>query len=301
MICTPNPIIRPESLLRLLRINKKHLHDILSDKERFYTSKTLTKCDKKRNVYIIKKPLKQILDTMKDTIFLNVQYPAYLHGSLPGKSPKTNASAHCGAVSAVLMDIQSFFPSITCEHVYYMFRHRFQFSKKVSKMLADIITYDGRLPQGSPVSSYIANLALRGEGELYRSLVAKNYCYTRYVDDIAISSRSSLSEVELLKIKKEVQCLIKHNNLHIKRKKTQLCRAGARIVITGLVAGSNGPRIRKEYVADVLDDIKEISSRGFHNAEIQSIQGKIQYVRQFSSSKKEGDYLDRQLRIALEN
>ena len=297
MIYTQNPIIRFESLLKLLRISESQLSAILSNKAKYYTLNAVTKNDKRRETYIIKDPLRKILDTVKDVIFANVQYPAYLHGSLPGKSPKTNANAHKGAVSGVLMDIESFFPSITRLHIYYMFRYCFRFSKEVSRILANVITYEEKLPLGSPVSSYVANLVLREEDELFQSLADKNYRYTRYVDDITVSSRGKLTKAELFGIKRKIEFFIKRNKFHTKRKKTQLCDAGAAIVITGLKPGPNGARICNKYVKDVLDDIKDMSTRIPYDAEIRSVQGKIRHVQRYSKSK--GDYLAKKLNNIL--
>lgn len=300
MIYTKNPIIRIESLLKLLSISKAHLRHVLENKDSYYKLNPQTKKDgTSRDTYIVKSTLRRLLDNIKNTIFAHVNYPVYLHGSLPGRSPATNARAHTAAVSGVLMDIESFFPSITCKHVFYMFRFQFGFSKLVSRTLADIITYNNGLPQGSSVSSYVANLVLWDENKLCQSFKDKGYRYTRYVDDIAVSARTKLTKPELYEIKRAVDVFIKCNGFRVKRKKTQLCRTGANITITGLRPMPDGSiRVCKKYVVGVSDDIKDISLTGdSHDGMVRSIQGKIKYVRKYS--KRESERLEKELNIAL--
>ncbi len=62
----------------------------------------------------------------------------------------------------------------------------------MSKILAQLCCVDGKVPQGGITSSYIASLALFSiEERLFFRLKNKKLIYTRYIDDITISSKNS--------------------------------------------------------------------------------------------------------------
>ena len=152
-----------------------------------------------RRCYSIKEPLKSILRKIRNRILIKVTYPDYLQGSIKGRSPKTNAQIHVGAKCLIELDIADFFPSITRDQVYRTFRYFFNFSEEISSLLADLITHQGKVPQGSPVSSDIANLVLCWDGresQLVDDLKKRGLRVSRYVDDVAISSAYPLKNSE---------------------------------------------------------------------------------------------------------
>ena len=62
----------------------------------------------------------------------------------------------------------------------------------MAKILAQLSCVDGKVPQGGITSSYIASLALFSvEERLFFRLRNKKLTYTRYIDDITISSRNA--------------------------------------------------------------------------------------------------------------
>ena len=284
-----------ESLFNMLGRVAPHLDKILVNKGNYYTSKDIKKKDDTyRRTYIIKYPLKLILQIINKELFGKVKYPSYLHGSLPKRSIKTNAGRHSGATTFVKMDIKSFFPSIKEKHVFDLFHLRFQFPKSVSKKLANIIIYKNEIPQGSPVSSFVANLILEGEDKLAKVFLNKGYCYTRYVDDIVVSSSHKLSGEEIYEIKRDITMMIERNGFQVNKKKTEVTHKEQTSIITGLRPGLNSPKIPDKYVRDVLTQIKDMEQNGVIDiAKINSVRGKINHVKRFSKSK--GKYLEMQL------
>ncbi len=272
-----------------------HLDKILVNKGNYYTSKDIKKKDDTyRRTYIIKYPLKLILQIINKELFGKVKYPSYLHGSLPKRSIKTNAGRHSGATTFVKMDIKSFFPSIKEKHVFDLFYLRFQFPESISKKLANIIIYKDEIPQGSPVSSYVANLILEGEDKLAETFFNKGYCYTRYVDDIVVSSLRQLSGEEIYEIKRDIKMMIERNGFQVNEDKTTVTHRRQLSTITGLRPGSKSPKITKNYVGEVLAQIKDLGQNGVTDiAKFNSIRGKINHVKMFSKSN--GKYLKKQL------
>ncbi len=129
-----------------------------------------------------------------------ISWPDHIFGSIPNDELSESAAAdkdyvncarqHCGAKSVLTLDIRDFFDNIHREQVFGIFSKFLKYSKTVSDVLADICCKDGAIVQGALTSSYIATLCLyESEGNLVRRLRYKNLVYTRFVDDITISSK----------------------------------------------------------------------------------------------------------------
>ncbi|MFM0213986.1 reverse transcriptase domain-containing protein, partial [Paraburkholderia sediminicola] len=87
------------------------------------------------------------------------------------------------------MDIEQFFPSISRVRVCEIFRS-LGYNSRLSNFLAHLLTLDEALPQGAPTSPAISSIILKAFDEsVERFCAANNLIYSRYADDIAISSR----------------------------------------------------------------------------------------------------------------
>lgn len=132
------------------------------------------------------------------------------------------------------IDLSDFFPSCTEEFIFNQLKELYPFYYFDDEALQDlkkvikICCLHGSLPQGSPMSPLLTNLAMvsydynlkqylkRGTGE--------HFCYTRYADDILISSKSNFNFQELIEYLKIIL-----TPFQIKDKKTRY----------GNIAGSN--------------------------------------------------------------
>lgn len=150
-----------------------------------------------RYVYDTKPPLKGILKSINNVIFRQVNFPKYLTGSLSGRDFVSNVEIHKGAKTAITEDIAQFFDNINAEHVHRIWCEFFHFHPDVAQLLTCLTTKDGKVFQGTPTSSYLANLAFWDrEPGLVDRLTEKGIRYSRYVDDITISSEYAISAVE---------------------------------------------------------------------------------------------------------
>ena len=94
------------------------------------------------------------------------------------------------------VDLLDFFHAVKRDRIYDIFRSKpFNFKRNLPDILADLTTYQARLPMGTPTSPVLSNFACR---ELDRGLLlfSENmlWTYTRYADDMSFSSpnRSSM-------------------------------------------------------------------------------------------------------------
>ena len=88
-----------------------------------------------------------------------------------------------------------FFPSISFERVYRIFSY-YGYTNEVSFILAKLCTFQNRLPQGSPASPYISNIAcLKLDARL--SALAQKYesNYSRYADDLSFSGGNDIKSI----------------------------------------------------------------------------------------------------------
>ena len=105
-----------------------------------------------------KVPLKPLLKQINDVFFRHVAFPSYLTGSLPKRDFVSNVSLHADARIVIMEDISAFFDCITAAHVYRIWHRFFGFGEEAARMLTALTTKDGRVFQGTPTSSFLANL-----------------------------------------------------------------------------------------------------------------------------------------------
>lgn len=181
-------------------------------------------------------PLKNIQIRIKQRILTAVSFPAYLTGSLKGQDQVRNASLHQGASVTVCEDIKSFFPNTTSEIIFDIWRGFFGFSENVSNILTLLTTKDGVLPQGAVTSSHLANLVFwRQEHSLYVRLASEGVSYSRYVDDITLSSLLPLNSNELARHISLVDGMIRSTGHHAHRGKQEIQRAHSGMRATKLL------------------------------------------------------------------
>jgi hypothetical protein len=237
--CYPHePICGLGTLAKALGIHEQVLMRVASRANQLYRlAAEETKPDgTKRQTFDANPVLKEIQTRIKLRILQRVSYPSYLTGSLKGCSPRTNASVHVGAKIAFAEDIANFFPSVSAELVKRMWSGLFRFSDDVGDILTRLTVKDNGIPQGAVTSSYLANLVFWNyEPKLVRSFEMKGLKYTRFVDDINVSSKRRLSTEEQAQIVSAVYGMLRKHGLQPKRKKHEVYAAGRRMIATKLM------------------------------------------------------------------
>lgn len=193
------------------------------------------------------------------------------HGGEKGWSPKSSLMTHLPCASVLSFDLKRAFESLPSEKVYKFFRDLFESSEYMEETcrfltLITTVGYEhGRgLPIGSPLSMGLFNRSVRMLDErLNTSSLNKGFRYSRWVDDITISSprereiESFLGALELT----DQQYPISHDKIFF-----QNIQEG--IYLLGHVLSPDG-RIRKNTMEErienkVLPLSYEILSKGTH-------------------------------------
>jgi hypothetical protein len=102
----------------------------------------------------------------------------------------SNAARHKDNRVVRCIDVKKFFPNTPRRRVYWFFREIMKCPGDVAGILANLATYQGHLPTGSPLSPIMAHYAYidvwRAIAELAR---ANDVTMTVYVDDVTLSGQ----------------------------------------------------------------------------------------------------------------
>jgi RNA-directed DNA polymerase len=194
-------IYTPKYFAFVLKVDLKEIYTIIQDIDKFYTEVTILKKDKEGMPIIGKNGipksrtlnpshnrLKVIQKRIQKNILANLHLPDYAYGAVKSRDNVDNANTHKGKKFKFTTDLRNYFPSISHKRVFEMFRS-YNFSPTVSRLLTQLTTYKGRLPQGSPTSSTIANLVFVKTGRnLDRFARKHNITFTSFIDDLTFSS-----------------------------------------------------------------------------------------------------------------
>lgn len=166
-------------------------------------------------------------------------------GFKKGSSIVDNADCHCNKKYVLNMDVQNFFPSIAYSKIFKLFNY-IGYNKEVCHLLTQLCTNgDNVLPQGAPTSPIISNLVnIRLDKRLYYFAKSIGGDYTRYADDITISSN-----IRLEKYVKVVKDILKDEGYIINSKKTRIKNSGQKQEVTGLIVNKKvavDKKIKKE-------------------------------------------------------
>lgn len=202
--------------------------------------------------------LKEIHRRIKTTFFANVAFPDYLHGSLKGCDYVTNALLHTNKQLLICEDVKKFFPSVTAAKVEDVWCAFFGFSPDVARILTRLTTKDGALPQGSITSSYLANLVLwRDEPLLQAKLAARGITYSRYVDDMAMSSRIHVTKATQTWVIAQLYGMLRKNGLTAGRAKHEIFSASEPMIATKLIV-NNKPSLDQKKRSQVRAQVKQL-------------------------------------------
>ena len=175
----------------------------------------------KRQICSPRDQLKEIQERILSRLLYHIPVSVASHGFVPSRSIVTNALAHLQATHMINLDLKDAFPSVNqhrVEHalqiglgtIFKKFGVRVDSEVRQSlvKLIAKLTTFNDQLPQGSPTSGYLLNLACRTlDKRIFELLgeIAPNVIYTRYADDLTFTSREPMPENILKRIKRTIQ------------------------------------------------------------------------------------------------
>jgi hypothetical protein len=251
------PIQTLDSLALALHSDKAELERISKIANRSYR-KVPPEVGSTREIFNAKPDLKALHKKIKTEILQRVQFPAYLTGSIKGRDYLTNARLHANKKILICEDVTRFFPSVRAEKVKRVWTHFFNFSDEVATLLTKLTTKDGSLPQGAITSSYLANLVLWEHEPLIQAKLREHgITYSRYVDDIAMSSKKFLTKEDQSWLIAQVYGMLAKNGLEAKRKKHEVTDDSGRMRVTKVIV-NRGPAWDKTKQSALRTQVFEV-------------------------------------------
>ncbi|MCV3206672.1 reverse transcriptase domain-containing protein [Mesorhizobium sp. YC-39] len=227
-----------------------------------------------------------------------------VHGFAKGRSIVTNAKAHLRRKWILNIDIEGFFDSINFGRVRGLFLAKpFELPADTATALATIICHCNKLPQGAPTSPIVSNLiASTLDRELIKLCKGLGLQYTRYADDITISSRRAsiptqvaTLEGDVWKLSNPLRAIFEAAGFKVNDKKTRLSKASSRQTVTGLTVNKFA-NVDRSYIRDLYASFHALKKFGLErytetynkkflsknkskpSAVIDKLIGQIQYV-----------------------
>ena len=203
----------------------------------------------------------EILKTVQRNILHNIleekRVSKYATAYKKGISLKDNALPHVNNKIILKLDIKNFFDNITFNMVYKKCFREEIYTKSFGILLTKLCTYNNKLPQGAPTSSYISNIIMREFDEVIgKYCFSNNINYTRYSDDLTFSGNFNVSYVINL-VKDE----LKRNGFKLNYNKIHVIRNNKRQVVTGIVVNEK-INMCKEYKRKIRQEMYYIKKYG---------------------------------------
>lgn len=292
---------------RFINIAPEAINHILYEKrvEKLYTVFEIPKKNgKTRVIHTPDEKLKLIQRKLGEK--LNIIHGAYIkkkqikstisHGFEKNKSIITNAYRHRNKKYLLNIDISDFLSSFNFGRVqgYFQKSREFNFSKEASTVIAQLVCYNGKLPQGAPTSPIISNLIFNIV-DLRILFLARKYklIYTRYVDDLSFSTNNKAFEKEYLEFIKELTELLGRNGFDINQNKTRLTYFSSRQEVTGLTVNEK-VNVNRKFINETRAMANQLyKTHSFQidgqDGFIDQLEGRLAYINQLDwfNNKKE--------------
>lgn len=227
-----------------------------------------------RKVYDARSPLKLIQDRIKNRILYQVAFPQYLQGGLKGRSHEKNAGLHAGRHTIIAEDIKGFFPSVSTKVIHDIWQNFFRFSPEVAKCLTALTSKAGQLPQGSKTSAHLANLVFwKKEWKLVETLKKKGFDYSRYIDDVSISSLAQPDSKTIRTARLQLYELLRSQGLAPKYSKRTLHMQNRPMIVTGMVSNVrvNIQKDRKAKIRAIVHRCETLLKQGQNGEEYRKL------------------------------
>ena len=225
-------------------ISKYTIYQLSHHSDKHYkTYEMPKKSGGKRIICQPSKKLKGLQSWLLVNILNKIQVSPSCKGFRKGSSTLDNALPHMGASTILNLDLKDFFPTVTSKQVYNIFK-TIGYNSLIATVFTNICTYKERLPQGSPCSPMLANLAASTLDLRIQGYVGKRgISYTRYADDLSFSG---LNPLKIIKIIPMIKTIIGDENFIVNNKKTRIASSARAKIVTGLVVNEDSIGIGKQ-------------------------------------------------------
>lgn len=292
-------VVTVQQLAALVKLPVNKLERLVLDAPSLYTSFEVPKPNgKTRTIRPPARPLRDLQRTLLDVLQECIRFPRWMMGGVPKRSIFDHAKPHVGRKMVATFDVKAFYPSTKPAMVRTVLE-RLGFRGDATDAVLRLVTQDDELPQGSPTSGFLANLALEPADRRIDALCRKHGLnFTRYVDDMAISGDTDLTKFQGTIIEAVKEC-----GYEVAPEKIRYMSRNVSQLVTKLRVNDK-MRPTREFMAEVKADIWECLNAGaaaiaaergvpLHNLK-NSLTGKVSHIR--GADREAGDKLRGMLR-----
>lgn len=232
-----------------------HLDTKMSDlvhvthrKNKYYRSFYIRRNGKERLIHAPMKTLRWVQRGILQKILYKIPAPEHVVAYVPQRSCSYAAEKHVGKETVLSLDIKDFFHSVKRAMVRKQLRN--YFSASVAHMLADLVTFENFVPQGAPTSGAVANLVAQNTFDLdilARFPASAGWTYTRYSDDLTLSSTQRLEPEQLVRAVEEIGSILTCHGFELNPTKTRWAYKENTQLVLGLVVNERVGIPRKQY------------------------------------------------------
>jgi hypothetical protein len=160
------------------------------------------------------------------------------------------------------MDISNFFPSLKEDKIFDVWKRFFNFPDSVAGLLTRITTFNGALPQGAPTSPGLANLAFWDvEDIVVNELTQNGFKYTRFVDDVTVSTTSYVPMQDLAPIFANIFDMFYKKGVKPNRNKIDISTKGHGMLVHNLNIDAGIPTIPNSERKRIRAAVKECETK----------------------------------------
>lgn len=297
-----------QSVSKLIGIELRKLTYILYEKKTytFYSTFSIPKKNgDKRKIHAPNDELKWVQKKLADKLYsIHAQYlednnikSVISHGFEKDKNIISNAYIHKNKRFILNIDISNFFDSFHFGRVKGFFEKNkaFKFSSEESIIIAQLVCYNGKLPQGAPTSPLIANLIFNiVDLQILKLARAYKLDYTRYADDLSFSTNAMTFGSNYSLFLTELSSILIKNGFKLNEEKTRLEFFSSRQEVTGITVNQK-LNVCKKFIkdtramADKLYKTDEFQINGT-NGTLNQLEGRFSFINQLDWFNNKCEY-----------
>lgn len=257
----------------ILNIKESTLDNVLT-KSKYHNFKVPKRSGGYRSISAPDDRLKWVQEKLNNYIIKKYEFLECQYGFVKGKSIVDNAKIHNKSKYILNIDLKNFFPTIHFGRVRGVFMSEpFNLPNYVATTLAKIACYHNELPQGSPCSPTISNIVCYSLDKQLLNLSKKySFNYTRYADDITLSSDSPFSKEIVTRtqdnyiiIGKKLRSIIENQGFTINENKTNYSWNNERKEVTGLIVNEK-VNVKKVFIKQLRALLNRCENEGLYQA-----------------------------------
>jgi RNA-directed DNA polymerase len=224
--------------------------------------------------------LKALQRGLVDGIFRTIPVSDRVY-SQRGRNVVKNAQQHRASSYLLGMDLKDCFPSTTLEMVRRSLLRR-GLPLDVVKIVARLVTYHGRLPQGPPSSPAVFDCVFFWADHELEALARRHGAiYTRYMDDLCFSGPRPLQT-----LRREAGLVIRSHGFAINERKTVLSGPSEIHTVTNIHISASKLHPPPNYIRELEGLIRTFAGTP-SKASAASIAGRIRWVKQLNEPMAE--------------